>query len=83
MSSEEDKLYQFLVVTNEAGEMLNVEQVHKDYRDDNEKDPSINMFYKKVHNTHESTIPGTAYDDIMATSRKPASKYPDKITVSQ
>ena len=31
--------------------MLNVEQVHKDFRDDNEKDPSINIFYKKIHNT--------------------------------
>jgi len=29
--------------------MLNFEQVHKDFRDDNDKDPSINMFYKKVH----------------------------------
>ncbi len=30
--------------------MLNVEPLHKDYRDDNDKDPSIKMFYKKVHN---------------------------------
>jgi hypothetical protein len=60
--------------------MLNVEQVHKDFRDDNEKDSSINLFYKKVHNT-QGSLPGIAYDDIMATSREPKSKYPDKITV--
>jgi hypothetical protein len=61
--------------------MLNFEQVHKDFRDDNDKDPSINMFYKKVHNT-QGSLPGIAYDDIMATSREHNSKYPDKITVS-
>ena len=62
--------------------MLNVEQVHKDFRDDKEKDPSINMFYQKVHNTQGSHL-GKAYDDIIATSREPKLKYPDKITLSK
>ena len=52
-----------------------------DHRDINEKDPSISMFYKKVHQSQTPTQI-IAYDNVLETSRNASVKL-DKKVISQ